>query len=166
MTEQQFEDFAKRWPEIFQKSGDFELSAGPGWISLLDTLFGLLSYDLESKKRRLKYALENPTAKMLESTDSLKALVDQAREDLPRIVQVKEKFGTLRFYTGTAVSTEMSAYIQFAESMSGKICETCGSPGTVRTGGWLKTLCDNHMRDEDKPGEILKEKKFTDVFED
>jgi hypothetical protein len=166
MTEQQFEDFAKRWPEIFQKSGNFELSVGAGWTNILDVLAGLLSHDLELKKRRLKYVQENPKAQMMETMDSLEALVNQARADLPTIVQVKEKFGTLRFYVNESVSTEMSAYIQFAESMSGKTCEICGSPGTVRNGGWLKTLCDNHIRDEDKSGEILKEKKFTDVFED
>jgi hypothetical protein len=166
MTEQQFEDFAKKWPEIFQKSGDFELSVDAGWSNLLDVLFGLMSYNIESTKRRLKYAQDNPKSKIVDTVDELEALVIKERENLPVIVQVKEKFGTLRFYCDGVVNPEIDAYIQFAESMSRKMCEVCGNPGSIRTGGWLKTLCDNHMRDEDKLEENLPPKRFMGVFED
>jgi len=58
-------------------------------------------------------------------------------------VQVKEKFGGLRFYVQEATS-EIHNYIEFAESMSYRTCEECGSPGTVYTDGWHTTLCDIH----------------------
>lgn len=72
--------------------------------------------------------------------------------------QTKEKFGGLRFYIGHG-STEMHECITAAEALSYKTCEKCGEPGTLRTGGWLKTLCDEHSEgrrthehvDDDEP---------------
>jgi hypothetical protein len=58
-------------------------------------------------------------------------------------VQVKEKFGTLRFYMNTETE-EMSRAIREAEGRSASTCEVCGQTGTLRGGGWLKTLCDSH----------------------
>lgn len=55
--------------------------------------------------------------------------------------QVKEKYGTLRFYVDTAVGVVLDV-IQDFEECSGKICEECGEPGKIRAGGWVKTLCD------------------------
>lgn len=57
------------------------------------------------------------------------------------ICQVKEKFGTLRFYINGA-STEVHNIISKYENLSYKICEDCGSAGEQRTGGWIRTLCD------------------------
>jgi len=56
-------------------------------------------------------------------------------------VQVKEKFGGLRFYVHNA-GDEIHGMISMAEQMSFKICEKCGKPGSLhKRGGWLKTLC-------------------------
>jgi hypothetical protein len=55
--------------------------------------------------------------------------------------QTKEKFGTLRFYIG-AETEEMSDRIRVAEEESARTCEVCGAPGSLRTIGWHKTLCD------------------------
>jgi len=58
------------------------------------------------------------------------------------VLQVKEKFGGLRFYVGGA-SEEVYALIGKAEEESFKICERCGTNDNVSTkGGWLLTLCD------------------------
>lgn len=56
--------------------------------------------------------------------------------------QIKEKFGTLRFYTDLT-SDAAEAAISAAEKASVKICEECGQDGTLREGGWLKTRCDD-----------------------
>jgi hypothetical protein len=58
-----------------------------------------------------------------------------------RAMQVKEKFGTLRFYT-TGSSDTADALIDFAEDMSARTCEDCGDKGRARDGGWIRTLCD------------------------
>jgi hypothetical protein len=59
------------------------------------------------------------------------------------VLQVKEKFGGLRFYT-TTTSDLMDARIDQAATESYRTCEFCGKPGVPRSGGWIKTLCDEH----------------------
>jgi hypothetical protein len=58
----------------------------------------------------------------------------------PRASQVKEKYGTLRFYM-TYETDEMAEIIAAAEHKSGKTCEECGKPGTLRGHGWYYTRC-------------------------
>ena len=62
--------------------------------------------------------------------------------------QIKEKFGTLRFYTSGG-DRLIDGMIWFAESMSGRICETCGNSGKLRNSGWLVTLCDEHQTERE-----------------
>lgn len=58
-----------------------------------------------------------------------------------RVLQVKEKFGGLRFYTGAAPS-EVHDRISQAEDESYKTCEVCASKEDVTSeGSWIKTLC-------------------------
>ena len=57
--------------------------------------------------------------------------------------QVKEKFGTLRFYYSGGDDI-VSGIERMAESMTAVTCETCGAPGKSRSGGWIQTLCDAH----------------------
>lgn len=56
-------------------------------------------------------------------------------------VQVKEKLGTLRFYTDL-YNEEISKLIREACDKSSVICEVCGNPGSLRTDGWWETLCN------------------------
>lgn len=63
-----------------------------------------------------------------------------------QITQIKEKFGGLRIY-GHEFTDYISGAVTLAEDMSYKLCEVCGSPGTLRTGGWIRTLCDNHAEE-------------------
>ena len=58
--------------------------------------------------------------------------------------QVKEKFGTLRFYTNYDEEGKQAAAIEFAEFLSGSICDVCGAPGKARQGGGIVTRCDEH----------------------
>lgn len=63
----------------------------------------------------------------------------------PRASQVKEKYGTLRFYL-THGTEEMYAITDKAERQSSKTCETCGEPGKVRGKYWLYTACTKHIK--------------------
>jgi hypothetical protein len=154
-TEQDFEEFAKKYPELMAKSKQTEyIGVGRGWFHILDTLFAFLSKDIERAKGRLKYAMEHPEANMGEDTiETLEAKVIKERENLPSIQQIKEKFGGLRFYVDQATHDQELA-IGFAEAMSNRICEVCGSPGQHRQGGWIKTLCDRHHK-ANKRGEDI-----------
>ncbi|SFM30880.1 hypothetical protein [Methylobacterium pseudosasicola] len=61
-----------------------------------------------------------------------------------RTCQVKQKFGTLRWYVRGSTPPWMMETIAAAEWLSGAVCEHCGAPGSVRPGGWIRTLCDAH----------------------
>jgi len=117
----------ERYPKIFAKRhGNMQETAmvwgfecGNGWFDLIDQLCS----DIQN------YIDQNPSRKV------------------PQVVaeQVKEKFGTLRFYVqgGDQLTTGM---IWFAEGMSARICETCGQPGKRRGRGWIYTACDDHTQ--------------------
>ena len=62
------------------------------------------------------------------------------------VVQVKEKFGGLRFYISHGTD-EMFDAIDKAEETSYTICESCGDAGTLRREGWMQTLCDKHAKE-------------------
>jgi len=56
-------------------------------------------------------------------------------------VQIKEKFGTLRFYT-EGHDDYQDGLIDFACLLSSCTCEICGSTKDLfKTKGWIKTVC-------------------------
>ena len=59
-----------------------------------------------------------------------------------KVVQVKEKYGTLRVYTDYSGIPSIDDAIEEAERLSHITCEACGKEGTLREGGWWQTLCD------------------------
>lgn len=61
-------------------------------------------------------------------------------------VQIKEKYGTLRFYMSTETD-KMSKLIAKAEARSEVTCEKCGDKGKLRTDGWYTTLCTEHYKE-------------------
>lgn len=75
-------------------------------------------------------------------------IIKKLSEDITRIspeteaVQVKEKFGGLRFYV-TNATDDVYALIEDAEEESYKTCENCGTKKNVTTNehGWMYTLC-------------------------
>ena len=64
-----------------------------------------------------------------------------------QVVQVKEKFGGLRFYINDG-SREIHDRISEAEKLSHETCEICGEQGEMRTDiGWYSTLCKKHYEE-------------------
>jgi hypothetical protein len=63
----------------------------------------------------------------------------------PQVVapQVKEKLGTLRFYAAALTARQRNP-VHAAETASKITCETCGAPGTLIDGLWVKTRCPAH----------------------
>lgn len=56
--------------------------------------------------------------------------------------QVKEKYGTLRFYM-TSSTEEMDKAIEEAERVSAVTCESCGAPGKLGVVNyWWSVRCD------------------------
>lgn len=114
------ENFKSKYPNLFQESccqSGFYLPEG--WNKLVHSLC---------------FIIEN----------YLNNIIDEEFRKSIYIVQVKEKFGTLRFYVNESTSF-IDGAIAMAESMSASICEKCGNPGRLRSGSYVKTLCDNHV---------------------
>lgn len=64
-----------------------------------------------------------------------------------RASQIKEKYGTLRFYLSGGTD-EMYKITHKAMKQSGKICEVCGKAGMLRGRGWLFTRCTKCWKTE------------------
>ena len=133
------------------------ISCGDGWYNILDTLcFHLRNLvdqphrDTEMYKSWIQKEQEKNEGVNEEWIERCKQLIKESQEKtISQIeaVQVKEKYGTLRFYlneypTNKTVDAKMRAYINFAESLSACTCEMCGVPAKQKTGGWIKTICE------------------------
>lgn len=63
--------------------------------------------------------------------------------------QIKEKYGTLRFYLGSvpeALFYQANTITGDAEDASEVTCETCGAPGKMQGKGWYYTACEKHTK--------------------
>lgn len=92
------------------------------------------------------YWAERPVFRALDVSDGWIPLISQLVDDLAalgpfQIVQVKEKFGGLRFYT-EQLTDEQQDKVTEAENKSTTVCEECGETGDgVTIGSWMRTLC-------------------------
>ena len=136
MNENQYEEFAKKmeteYPRMFSGLyGGF--AVGEGWWPLLEKLCGTI-------QRHIDWA--NDTRKALLIANPYNHKIP---DECPQVVveQIKEKFGTLRFYYQGG-DDYISGAVSLAESLTGHLCEECGGFGKVRHGGWIRVLCDQH----------------------
>jgi len=114
---------------------------GPGWHGLLDPiLVEIILYNKKNKGNEI------------------------------RIDQIKEKFGTLRFYVSNCPEY-IEGMITIAEKESGHICEFCGAQGeTVQVNRWYFTLCPHHRKAKQAAGydhslSSRLYRKFMDTYE-
>jgi hypothetical protein len=56
-------------------------------------------------------------------------------------VQVKEKYGILRFYM-SCETNEINYLIHESEALSSQVCENCGAPAKMRGTRWFEVKCD------------------------
>jgi hypothetical protein len=133
MREELDNALCQKYPKIFVNRGAdmkescmyWGFSCGDGWYDLLDRLCESIQ----------SYIDNNSTEK----------------NPIPQLVaeQVKEKFGTLRFYTSGG-DRLIDGMIWFAESMSGSTCEECGNKGKRSNTGWIRTLCTEHTKENNE----------------
>ena len=163
----------QRFPGLFGQGqyGGFDIE--PGWRTLVQTLCHSIECHTESVARDHDLALRTHAAKQ-QGYDAVLALCargstqpsqwDQQRADeiwaephtdsVPdamqpvTILQVKEKFGTLRFYYQGGDQFVRGA-VWVTEGMSAHVCETCGAPGSRGGTGWIRTLCPTHRAQHD-----------------
>lgn len=105
----------------------------------------------------LSEAIEKELTKLEKAQDPKEKTINLLKgKNKFRVMQVKEKFGTLRFYTNFSLD-EVEKNIRVADSLSFKTCEICGQLGDLRMKkGWYKTLCEEHAKEHgyDKLAEI------------
>jgi hypothetical protein len=123
----------EKYPKIFRQKDlpmketcmCWGIECGDGWYMLIDKLCSNLQWNIDHNNHSGRY---------------------------PQIeaVQVKEKFGGLRFYVQGDTDAQTGA-IDFAESLSYEICENCGSTDNVsQTKGWITTFCKKCMDENTK----------------
>lgn len=99
-------------------------SCGDGWYNIIDKLCANIQSHIDWKNR--------------------------TEEVVPQVVvkQVKEKFGTLRFYISGG-DEYIHGLVAMAESMSAVTCEGCGAQGKLYGAGengitgWMHTHCES-----------------------
>lgn len=109
--------FAQRNSKSSETNMCWGFACGDGWYDLIDTLCNYISH----------YTI---------------AIV----EEQVVATQVKEKFGTLRFYY-TGGNRYVDGLVDMAEGMSAKICDVCGSPGdrVIINKSLVATRCKEHL---------------------
>ena len=117
----------------------FWFECGDGWFTLIDELCSDIKNAVENDKKSLEYKKERGETVTEEDYEAIQVTISQ----------VKEKFGGLRFYVYGG-SDYVRGMIDFAESMSYKICEDCGNPGKLSQEGWWRTLCEPCRKEYDK----------------
>jgi hypothetical protein len=134
--ENKYDEFSKRmeatYPKIFEGSyGGFCI--GEGWWQVIESLCANIQHYIDWKtSTRERLLVDNPY------DNKIPEVVSQVT-----VNQIKEKFGGLRFYYSGGDDT-IDGMVRMAESWAAHSCEECGAPGTKRSGGWLRTLCDVH----------------------
>lgn len=133
------------------------MECGDGWFNILNALSYSLCEDWISAKynydqingrvgelRSPNYKESNYNWRITEERIlEAKERLNQEYAKVPVAVQVKEKFGSLRFYIHGG-NDEQYALISFAERMSERTCEVCGKPGKINKIGWLSCRCKEH----------------------
>ena len=129
-TDQQYEDFSKRmeatYPKIFAgQYGGFAVDKG--WWPIIESLCG-----------------------QIQSYTDWNNMNRETRPVVPQtvVMQVKEKFGGLRFYYDGG-DEAVAGMVRMAEAWASHACEECGAPGTLGGKGWIKTLCPTHRAESD-----------------
>ena len=123
----EYTDYLKQvYPELYDngnKYGGFAI--GDGWFNIINQLSQNIQHHLKWKNKDA--------------------------EVVPPVVieQIKEKFGSLRFYYQGG-DEYIAGLVSMAESMAGVTCEDCGSIGESRNGGWIRVLCDEHEAEYQK----------------
>ena len=71
------------------------------------------------------------------------ALIEDDDLERYRVVQIKEKYGSLRWYdNGVKVNSRVHDIIRKYEHISARTCVVCGEPATRITLGWISPFCD------------------------
>jgi len=134
MNQQNTKILVESFPDLYDK--DFLFECDDGWFNII--------YGLSSAIDFFRMIYEDTLVQLDE--------VDSEHEFDYQVFQVKEKFGSLRYYTKGRVDKFSEQFIEQYEHISGSICEICGSDNArTKTSKWrLKSLCENCCEEHNK----------------
>lgn len=145
----------EKYPLIFQNS--CEMSVGDGWFDIIDKLCANIQGHIDAVAQNKEWAIKwNKEVNDPDYDWADRSFVKREERKVPELVeqviatQIKEKFGTLRFYYqgGDDYIRGLEA---MADSMSAVICEECGCPGqrhSTKKRSWIRVLCDKHALEQ------------------
>jgi hypothetical protein len=149
----------EKYPLIF--SQPCEMSVNDGWFDIIDALCANIQGHIDSVADRRKWAIkwnEQVNDPFNDWSDKA-SFIERKEREVPELIQqvvarqIKEKFGTLRFYYDGG-DDYIRGLDSMAESMSARICEDCGKPGKIAKGGWVRTLCEEHTYEKEIRDEL------------
>lgn len=111
----------------------FGIECGDGWYDLIDET---CSWIEEIIKKLPQEEIEEMRQYWGEGGE-----LPSIEDILPAAVQIKEKFGGLRFYMSWQTEA-MDEIIRQAEGVAERTCMACGKEGKMRGDGWLTVQCD------------------------
>lgn len=155
----------KKYPEIFvDRHANMQMTAmcwgfdiGDGWFNIINVLCESLYNDYRQAKKNFNYLQKIVvTSGQYEKLEDKKHFINpimlekarlkmnEVKSNIPVASQVKEKYGSLRFYVNGATDKQY-ALIEMAESLSAVTCDVCGAPSHDQPQvGWIKTRCLEH----------------------
>jgi hypothetical protein len=155
MTPELEQHIREQYPLIF--SGRCEISINDGWFDIIDILCGNIQNRIDNAITQRKYAIEwNKDVNDPDYDWADRSFVKRKERQVPELVeqvvatQIKEKFGTLRFYYNGG-DEFIRGLDSMAASMTSRTCEECGSPGTSRSTKkqrWVRVLCEKHAEEQ------------------
>lgn len=121
---------------------------GDGWYNIIDALCANIQNHIDNRLDNIERT-KKWNANVNNPDYEWTAIVERKERPVPEpveqvvAIQVKEKFGGLRFYY-MGGDEYIRGLENMAESMSYRTCEVCGAPGTSTKGRWIRTLCEEH----------------------
>lgn len=132
----------EKYPKIFRQKDlspqetcmCWGIACGDGWYNLIDTLCENIQMRVNNVNRARKHRRENSPTTLVPTNDEIMNV---------EAVQVKEKYGGLRFYSYGG-DQYVDGLISMAESMSYLICTECGNAAKPqKPRGWIYTRCND-----------------------
>jgi len=130
----------------------FSIECDRGWAHLIRAILETGKWRKRQWDDSYKYwseQSEEDKRKYPTSYERRKQEFDKTQHQNPfnniHIVQVKEKFGGLRFYFSGG-DESFHDFVHAVEHISHYVCEQCGAPGRCRESlPWVLSLCDTHL---------------------
>lgn len=160
MNEEKANTLYKKFPKILNK---VYFDIDDGWYDIIDTLCFQIQQHIDySREMKARVLLINRAIKSCQKGNDwlMKKLYEPnyaarlIREGIQKVpeaceqvvaIQIKEKFGTLRFYYDGG-DRYIRGLVTMAEALTERVCEKCGNPGKIRGGSWIRVTCDLHDR--------------------